>query len=100
AFTIEHAEQALAKLSELKLAPTTLRGYAQVIHRVLARAVYPGKLLSHNPLPEGFLPDKGPPKAKSYLYPAEDAALLGCTEILFDRRMLYGVLSREGLRLG
>ena len=102
AFTIEHVERALAKLSGLepKLSPATLRGYAQVIHRVLALAVYPGKLLTANPLPAGFLPDKGPPKAKSFVYPSEDAALLAATGVAFERRMLYGVLAREGLRLG
>ncbi len=99
-FTIEDAERALAKLSELKLAPATLRGYAQVIHRVCALAVYPAKLFSASPLPVGFLPDNGPPKAKSFVYPTEDAALLGWTAAPLERRMLYGVLGREGLRLG
>ena len=70
-----------------------------MIHRVLALAVYPGKLLAFNPLPEGFLPDKGPQKAKSFLYPTEEAALLGRRDVPIERRMLFGVLAREGLRL-
>ena len=98
-FKIQHAEKVLAKLAEQDLAGATLRGYAQVIHRVLALAVYPGKLLAHNPLPEGFLPDKGPERAKSFLYPSEEAALLARRDVPIERRMLFGVLAREGLRL-
>jgi integrase len=99
-FRVEHAEQVLQQLSETVRAPATLRGYAQVIHRVLALAVYPGKPLSFNPLPEGFLPSSGPPKAKSFVYPSEDSALLRCRDAVpVARRCLYGFLAREGLRL-
>jgi len=99
-FKVEHAERALRELAELGLSSTTLRGYAQVMHRVLALAVYPGKLLKFNPLPEGFLPDKSPARAKSFVYPSEEAALLACADVPLERRMLFGLMSREGMRLG
>ncbi|MEY4547815.1 MAG: hypothetical protein RL685_4010 [Pseudomonadota bacterium] len=98
-FRVEHAEHVLQKLSETVRAPATLRGYAQVVHRVLALAVYPGKLLAFNPLPEGFLPSSGPSKAKSFVYPSEDATLLTSRTVPVARRVLYGFLAREGLRL-
>ena len=59
-----------------------------------------GKVLAHHPLPEGFLPSVGPRRAMSFLYPSEDAALMACTGVPLQRRVLYGVLAREGMRFG
>jgi integrase len=98
-FRVQHAEQVLAALPK-KRSSATLRHYAQTIHRVLSLAVYPGKLLAHHPLPDGFLPSVGPRRAMSFLYPSEDAALMACTAVPLQRRVLYGVLAREGMRFG
>lgn len=98
-FRVQHAEQVLAALPK-KRSSATLRHYAQTIHRVLSLAVYPGKLLEHHPLPDGFLPSVGPRRAMSFLYPSEDAALMACTAVPLQRRVLYGVLAREGMRFG
>jgi integrase len=77
----------------------TRRQIAQVMHRILRLAVFPLRLIPANPLPPGFLPDKGPPKAKSCLYPDEDAKLLGSQRVPLCWRMLYGFLNREGPRI-
>ncbi len=103
AVTLDHAERAMrgldAVLGKRKAATAaTRRAYAQVIHRVLALAVYPLRAIAANPLPKGFMPKVGKPPAFSYLYPAEDRALMACTEVPFIRRLLYGVLAHEGLR--
>ncbi len=37
-------------------------------------------------------------KAKTSLYPSEDAKLLGCRDVLLERRLAYGILAREGMR--
>jgi integrase len=45
---------------------------------------------------------KGPQEreqAKSYLYPGEDARLASCTDVVFERRLVYGILNREGMRV-
>jgi len=98
-FALEDAERAMRALDP-KLASASRRQYAQLISKVLKLAVYPLKVLGRSPLPAGFLPEHRSKKAKSYLEPAEDAQLLGCLEIPLARRMLYGFLSREGLRAG
>ena len=99
-FSLEDAEHAMKSLPA-GLAPATRRHYAQVVSKVLRLAVYPCRLIKHSPLPTGFLPStKGGSKAYSYLYPSEDAQLLACSHVPFARRLLYGVLAREGCRLG
>lgn len=96
-FTIDHAEAVMRALPP-KRAPATRRHVAQVIHRILSLAVFPLRLLAANPLPRGFLPSVGSSKALSYLYPDEDAVLLGCPAVPLCWRVFYGFLDREGMR--
>ncbi len=81
-----------------KLGATTRRGIAQIIAHVMKRAVYPGRHIAASPIPRGWLPRLGSPKARSFVYPDEDARLLAKTEIPLWRRLLWGVLTREGTR--
>jgi integrase len=74
------------------------RHVAQILHRLLAMAVFPLRLLSAQPLPRGWLPKGSPAKARSYVYPSEDRQLLACTKIPLLNRLFYGFLAREGLR--
>src|SRR5207249_4384496 len=98
----EHAERVMSNIARVnkKAGSATRRHVAQIIHKVIVYAVYPAKLLTVNPLPRGFLPKLGPAKAKPYLYPKEDAALMACTAIPLVRRVVYGILAREGMRAG
>jgi integrase len=98
-FALADAERAMRSLDK-SLSSATRRHYAQLISKVLKLAVYPCKLIAHSPLPIGFLPKVKDKKAKSYLYPSEDAALLACKKVPLARRMLFGFLAREGLRCG
>jgi hypothetical protein len=98
--TLDHAEQAMRQLPESARRPATRRHYAQVIHRVLALAIYPLRIMGTHPLPRGFMPKTGKPPAFSYLYPADDAALMACTEVPLNDRVLFGFLDREGPRAG
>ncbi|MFO0572215.1 MAG: hypothetical protein U0263_41720, partial [Polyangiaceae bacterium] len=98
-FTIDHAESAMRALNEAlgkrkAESSATRRAYAQLIHRVLALAVYPLRVIPIHPLPRGFMPKVGKPPAFSFLYPAEDAKLLACSEVPLLNRLLYGVLGR------
>ena len=97
-FKLEHAERAMAGLPD-GLSPTTRRAYAQLISKVLKLAVYPCKYITASPLPPEFMPSRGNSKAFSFLYPDEDAKLLAFVEVPVERRLLYGVLAREGMRL-
>lgn len=99
-FQLDHAEAIMASLPEDVKRSATRRHYAQIVHRVMQLAVYPCRLIAANPLPRGFLPKIGRPPAYPYLYPAEDARLLGHAATLLCFRLLYGFLSREGCREG
>jgi integrase len=96
-FTLEHAQDAMRRLPSY-YEPGTRRCYALAIHRITALAVFPLRLLPHNPLPRGFVPPAPPRKAMSHLYPDEEMQLLGCRNLPLCDRVLYGFLDREGLR--
>lgn len=98
-FALADAELAMAALPRT-LSSATRRQYAQILARLCHLAVYPLRLIAVSPLPRGFLPKVRRAKATAWLYPSEDAALLACTAVPLARRLLYGVLAREGLRLG
>lgn len=96
-FKIDHADAVMSALDS-DLSPASRRHVAQIIRRVLQMAVYPARIIPGNPLPRGFLPSIGAGKAMTYLYPAEDAQLLGCRAVPLAHRVLYGFLAREGMR--
>lgn len=97
AVDLGHVESVMATVPA-KRATASRRHVAQVMHRLLGFAVYPAKLLATNPIPDGFLPRLGRPRATGYLYPREDLALMACADVALVRRLLYGLLHREGMR--
>jgi integrase len=100
-FTLEDAQRVMRKLPPSDdFSSASRRHVAQVMYKLLRLAVYPCKIIEHNPLPVGFLPRIENAKAKQYLYPDEDLAVLGCAKIPIAYRLLYGVLDREGCRSG
>jgi len=96
---LEHAEKILRDLPA-SLQPASRRHVAQLLHRVLSLATYPARILKVSPIPRGFLPRAAKGKALAYLYPDEDARLMGCRDVPLGCRVLYGVLAREGMRSG
>jgi integrase len=96
-FSLDHGDAVMRALPD-SLSRASRRHIAQTIHRVLALAVYPARIIDSNPLPRGFLPAAGKPKAKSYIYPDEDRKLLATTSIPIVFRVLYGFMAREGMR--
>ncbi len=97
--TLEDAERVMATLPT-KLAPRTRKLVAQCLRRVVSLAVYPGRYLASNPIPREWMPKvpRGANKAKAFLYPEEDEKLLGCAQVPLVRRLVYGILAREGMR--
>lgn len=94
-FSLDVAEHVLAQRN---LPTGSLRHVAQLMNRVLRLAVFPARLLAQSPFPPGWLPKPGDQKQRSYLFPAEEAALLACTTVPLVRRLLIGFCSREGQR--
>lgn len=98
AFALADAERAMASLPSGR-ASATRRHYAQLIAKVLKIAVYPLRLIEASPIPAGWLPKIRRTKSLTFVHPAEDAALLACAAVPLPRRVLWGLLTREGLRL-
>jgi integrase len=97
--TIAHAMTVMAALPST-MAKATRRHVAMVLNRLLNLAVYPGMHIEKNPLPKGWLPKLGKTKALTFLYPDEDTKLMRTTAIDVPARLLYGFLTREGMRRG
>jgi integrase len=95
--TLADCKRVLARLPA-SLSGASRRQVAQLMMRTFRLAVWPCELLAHSPLPRGFLPRAPRPKAGTFLYPAEDAKLLACIDVPLERRILYGMMAREGLR--
>jgi hypothetical protein len=100
AFTREHADLVMAKLSPT-LKPGTRRQVAQLVNRVVRLAQFVG-IIDRSPLPPGWLPKapKADSIAKESLLPSEEAKLLGETTVPLAFRVLYAFLHREGMRKG
>lgn len=94
---LELAEGVRRKLPA-DLSKDSRRHVSQILNKLLNIAVYPVRILRANPLPRGWLPRGSLEKAKSYLYPSEDAQLMTHAGVSLLNRLFYGVLAREGLR--
>ena len=97
--TLVHVEEVMQALPE-RLGPRTRRHIAQCMRKVMSLAVYPGRHIAANPIPREWMPKvpKSANKAKTCLFPDEDAKLLSCAAVPLERRVAYGVLTREGMR--
>ena len=92
-----HADIVMRALPS-ELAPKTRRHICQLVNRVLELSVEPLRLIDRNPLPRGWIPKVMTKKAKSFLYPKEERALLACSAVPLIHRILYAFLAREGMR--
>jgi integrase len=97
-FTLDDYDGMMRSIQTADLSPGSRRQIAQVVRRVLRLATYPARIIATNPIPPGALPHKGPEKARTYLYPSEDRALLACAKVPLVYRLLFGFLAREGMR--
>ena len=95
--TVDDAERALAALP--KMAGSTRARYAGALARVLSLSAFPLRAIERSPLPEGWRPSAGPRRVFPFLYPDEDAKLMRCKHISTVRKLLYGFLAREGMRI-
>lgn len=96
-FTLEHALEVMSHVPS-DVSDASRRHIAQVMYRLMRLAVFPCRYVEVCPLPAGFLPKLGQPKATPFLYPKEDAKLLACKDIPLEQRVFYGLLAREGMR--
>jgi integrase len=97
--TLDDCDHVMGALPKTAESPATRRQYAQAIRKLLVYAVYPLRLLPGLPIPKGWLPKVSSGKAKAWIYPSEELALMRCPDMPVARRLLFGVLAREGLRV-
>ncbi len=99
-FTLDHAERIMQAIPKAR-SRATRRHVAQLLHKILAIAVFPLRILAANPLPRGFLPKLSKPgsgPAKGWIYPSEDARLMAESAVPLCWRIFWGFLHREGPR--
>lgn len=97
----EHAEEAMRNLPADVTRSATRKQYAMLINRVMKLARYPLRLIKANPLADEFVRVVNDPPIKyTYLRPAEDALLMGCTALPLCWRLFFGFCAREGTRAG
>jgi len=96
-FTLDHADHVLAQST---LPEGSVRQVAQIMHRLLRLAEFPARIIERSPFPRGWLPEPNPLKARSYLFPLEDLALMRHTDIPLVKRVYIGAAHREGPRRG
>jgi integrase len=89
---------AARRLIPTDLHPNTRRLYVVKLRLLFRIAVSPLRLLPV--APEIDIPRRVPSNLFGYLYPQEEALLLGCIRIPLVYRVLYGYLARNGCRIG
>ncbi len=94
---LDECERVMAAVPA-RLESASRRHVAQVLSTLLKYAAYPCRHITASPIPRGWLPRLSKPKAMQYVRPTEDAKHLANTSIPLARRLLLGVLRREGLR--
>lgn len=82
------------------MSAATRRHVYQVMRRLFALAVKPGRLRSDSPVSDDVKPARGAGKLFGYLYPDELIAVLACRAVPLGRRVLYALAAYTGLRLG
>lgn len=95
--TLEDAERVSARLG--KLAQPSRRRYQLIIKQVLELAVYPLRLRESSPIPRKFVESDGARREFGWLYPDEEAQLIGHQDTDLLERFFFGFLSRNGLRV-
>jgi integrase len=96
--TLEDFENTVAAALRAGKAQSTTWRIARQLAWLLKISAYPLKLVKASPLPENAVPSQGKGRAHPFLRPSEDAAMLACSAIPLERRMLMGLAVREGLR--
>jgi integrase len=99
AITLDDCDHVMTALPKTAASPASRRQYAQALRKLLVYAVYPLRVRETLPIPKGWLPKARSDKAKAWIYPSEDLALMRCRNVPLVRRLFYGILVREGLRL-
>ncbi len=70
----------------------------RILGRLMRLAVEPCRLVERFPFEKGWLPMRPARPAFSYLFPTEEALLMGCPGIPLEERLYFGLLAREGMR--
>lgn len=95
---LEDAERVSFAIRHLKQA--SRRRYQNAVRMVMDLACYPLRLIQANPIPRKFVETAGKLPEFSYLYPDEEAQVVGHEDASLTNRGLLAFTARNGLRLG
>lgn len=95
--TDAHIDRVMARIPPGSRAATQQKYYL-VLHRMFDLAIVPGRLRKDNPVTAYHRPRRDTAKLFAYLYPDELLALLRCTAVPVERRVLYALAVYTGLR--
>lgn len=95
-FTQKHFDLVMAKLPEKIVCRDKIARFMLVMLDNAKRL----KLISANPIDPDTVPPARDPDAIAftYLYPDEDAQLVACVDLPLERRLFYGLITRNGFR--
>jgi len=95
--TLIDAERVKAAVAHLN--PSTRRKYETIVRMCLEFAVYPLRLIDASPIPrKGFVARAGKPPQFQFIYPAEEARLVGDTQHALIERAYLAWMFRNGGR--
>lgn len=96
--TLEDAERVSQRIAALQ--QPTRRRYQLIVKQVMELAVYPLRLREASPIPRKFVESDGARREFGWLYPDEEAQLIGHVDAELDERFFFGFIARNGLRVG
>lgn len=96
--TLKQSDVIVERLAGSGLDEQSQRNVLSRFRTLMNYAVQPCRLRETSPLPPGWVPPAGEPKAKGMIYPDDDAQLLACMLISIHWRMFWGFLGHEGMR--
>src|ERR1700722_14414343 len=97
--SLDDSDHVMSALPKTTQSSASRRQYAQALRKLLVYAVYPLRILPVLPIPKGWLPKGRSEKGKAWIYPSDDLALMKHGDIPVARRLLFGLLVREGMRV-
>lgn len=96
AVTVEDAEAVARGITTPRL--RSKKGILEYCRRLFNLAVYPAKLIRHNPIPKELLAIDDDARNFAWLRTAEVRQLLRCRRVPLERRVCWGLMIFEGLR--
>lgn len=98
--SVDHFSEVWGRMKRAGLRDSTCQLMWKNNYTLLNIAVVHFRWLTTNPIPRAAKPSISDSLARAWLEPEDDAELLACTDVPLGDRVLWGVIAREGMRIG